>query len=102
MPEDRRQEFLDAARKTVENAGFDPEYYFIEDKSGDVPYYFYTKQRSEPKNLIYVEEGFSHPQIKEISEVSAAVRGLQKGFQMHRICFPAELKNEIAKIYHQK
>lgn len=102
MPEDRRQEFLDAARKAVERAGFDPEYYFIEDKAGDVPYYFYTKERSEPKNLIYVEEGFSHPQIKEISEVSAAVRGLQKGYQMYRVCFPAEMKNEIAKIYHQK
>ncbi|MDQ3131062.1 MAG: HD domain-containing protein [Acidobacteriota bacterium] len=102
MPDDARQEFLDKARRTVEAAGYDTNYYFIEDKAGDVPYYFYTKERSEPKNLIYVEEGFSHPQIKEISEVSAAVRGLQKGYQMHRVCFPAELKNEIAKIYHQK
>ena len=102
MPDDERQEFLDKARRTVETAGYDTDYYFIEDKAGDVPYYFYTKERSEPKNLIYVEEGFSHPQIKEISEVSAAVRGLQKGYQMHRVCFPAELKNEIAKIYHQK
>jgi len=101
MPEDERQEFLDKARRTVETAGFDTDYYFIEDKAGDVPYYFYTKERSEPKNLIYVEEGFSHPQIREISEVSAAVRGLQKGYQMHRVCFPAELKNEIAKIYHR-
>ncbi|HEX8286471.1 MAG TPA: HD domain-containing protein [Pyrinomonadaceae bacterium] len=102
MSEDERQQFLEQARKIVEAAGFDTEYYFIEDKAGDVPYYFYTKERSDPKNLIYVEEGFSHPQIKEISEVSAAVRGLQKGYQMHRVCFPAELKNEIAKIYHKK
>ncbi len=102
MPDDERQEFLDKARRTVETAGYDTDYYFIEDKAGDVPYYFYTKERSEPKNLIYVEEGFSHPQIREISEVSAAVRGLQKGYQMHRVCFPAELKNEIAKIYHRK
>ncbi|MCU1288302.1 MAG: superfamily phosphohydrolase [Acidobacteria bacterium] len=102
MPEDERQSFLEKARKAVEAAGFDAEYYFIEDKAGDVPYYFYTKERSEPKNLIYVEEGFSRPQIREISEVSAAVRGLQKGYQMHRACFPAELKHEIAKIYHKK
>jgi hypothetical protein len=102
MPYDDRQEFLEKALKTVETAGFDADYYFIEDKAGDVPYYFYTKERSDPKNLIYVEEGFSHPQIKEISEVSAAVRGLQKGYQMHRVCFPAELKNEMAKIYHQR
>ena len=102
MPEDERQNFLDEARKIVENAGFDTDYYFIEDKAGDVPYYFYTKAQSNPKNLIFVEEGFSNPQIKEISEISAAVRGLQKGYQMHRACFPAELKNEIAKIYHRK
>ena len=102
MPEAERCVFLEKARKIVESAGFDTEYYFIEDAAGDVPYYFYTKAQAEPKNLIYVEEGFSHPQIREISEVSAAVRGLQKGFQIHRVCFPPELKDEIAKIYHQK
>jgi HD superfamily phosphohydrolase len=102
MPETERQNFLDDARKIVENSGFDPDYYFIEDRAGDVPYYFYTKESSEPKNLIYVEEGFSRPQIREISEISAAVRGLQKGYQMHRVCFPAELKREIAKIYHSR
>ncbi len=101
MPENERQNFLDEARKLVENAGFDANYYFIEDRAGDVPYYFYTKNATEPKNLIYVEEGFSHPQIKEISEVSAAVRGLQKSYQIHRVCFPPELKEEIAKIYHR-
>ena len=101
MPENERQIFLDEARILVENAGFDANYYFIEDRAGDVPYYFYTKNSSEPKNLIYVEEGFSHPQIKEISEVSAAVRGLQKSYQIHRVCFPPELKEEIAKIYHR-
>ena len=101
MPEYERQTFLDEARKLVEDAGFDPGYYFIEDRAGDVPYYFYTKHNTEPKNLIYVEEGFSHPQIKEISEVSAAVRGLQKSYQIHRVCFPPELKKEIAKLYHK-
>ncbi len=102
MPEAERNEFLERARQIVENAGFDPNYYFVEDFAGDVPYYFYTsKNKSEPKNLIYVEEGFSHPQISEISEVSAAVRGLQKGFRIHRVCFPPELKSEIAEIYHR-
>ncbi len=101
MPETERQDFLEKARKFVENAGFDADYYFIEDKAGDVPYYFYTKTQTEPKNLIYVEEGFSRPAIREISEISAAVRGLQKGYQIYRVCFPPELKEEIAKLYHQ-
>lgn len=101
MPEAERQDFLEKARKLIENSGFDPNYYFVEDKAGDVPYYFYTKETSEPKKLIYVEEGFSRPAIREISEISAAVRGLQKGYQIYRVCFPPELKSEIAKLYHK-
>jgi HD superfamily phosphohydrolase len=101
MPENERREFLDESRKLVEKAGFDSDYYFIEDRAGDVAYNFYTTAGSDPKNLIYVEEGFSRPQIKEISEVSAAVRGLQKSYQMHRVCFPPELKKEISLLYHK-
>lgn len=100
MPVDDRQFFLEQALRTIEDAGFDPDYYFAEDKIGNFPYYFYIKDLQQPKNLIFVEEGFSHPQIREISEVSAAVRGLQKGYEIHRICFPSELKEEIAKFYH--
>ncbi|MGI8493872.1 MAG: hypothetical protein ACR2L1_00990, partial [Pyrinomonadaceae bacterium] len=101
MPEAERQEFLDKARKIVENAGFDPNFYLVEDIIGDNPYYFYTVDTEHPKNLIYVEEGFSRPKVREISEVSAAVRGLQKGYHIYRVCFPPELKEEMAKIYHQ-
>ncbi|MDQ3633593.1 MAG: HD domain-containing protein [Acidobacteriota bacterium] len=101
MPADERENFLTEAKKIVEKADFDPDYYFIEDKAGDVPYYFYTNE-VEPKNLIFVEEGFSRSKIKEISEVSAAVRGLQKSYKIHRVCFPPELKEEITKLYHQK
>ena len=100
MPEAEKETFLEKARKIVENAGFNADYYFIEDHSGDDAHYFYTNKSDEPKNLIYVEEGFSHPSIREISEISAAVRGLQKGWRMHRICFPAELKTQISEIYH--
>ncbi|WP_348240636.1 hypothetical protein, partial [Salmonella enterica] len=59
MPEAEKSEFLEKARRAAERAGFDTDYYFIEDAAGDVPYYFYTKTQSEPKNLIYVEDGFS-------------------------------------------
>ncbi|MGI8408388.1 MAG: hypothetical protein ACR2M8_00725, partial [Pyrinomonadaceae bacterium] len=100
MPEEERKNFVNEARRIVEKAGFDTEYYFIEDKAGDVPHYFYTKDTANPKNFIYVEDGFSRPAIREISEVSAAVRGLQKGYRIHRVCFPAEVKNEITELYH--
>ncbi len=100
MPEEQRSPFVEDARSLVESRGFDPEYYFVEDKPGDIPHYFYTSDRSKPKNLIYVEDGFSRPRILEISEVSSAVRGLQAEYSIHRICFPAELTDDVARLYH--
>ena len=99
MPDDERENFLEKARRIVEDAGFDADYYFAEDKTGDVPYYFYTKTASEPKNLIYVQDGYARPQVREISEISAAVRGLQKGYMIHRVCFPPEIHDRILEIY---
>lgn len=102
MPENERQQFVDDARELVTGRGFDAEFYFVEDKAGDVPHYFYTSDRSKPKNLIYVEDGFSRPQIREISEISSAVRGLQAEYRIHRICFPAELQDEVGSLYHRR
>ncbi|MFM9904046.1 MAG: HD domain-containing protein [Pyrinomonadaceae bacterium] len=101
MPEAERPAFIDESRRMVANAGFDPDYYFVEDKAGNVAYSFYSKDASDPKNLIFVEDGFSRPTIREISSVSPAIRGLQEGYRIHRICFPAELKNEIGELYHK-
>jgi uncharacterized protein len=100
MPEDERQGFIDAARKLVADGGYDPEYYFVEDQAGNAPYSFYSNRLSNTKDLIFVQEGFSRPAIREISVVSPAVRGLQEGYRIHRICFPAELKDKIGKLYH--
>src|SRR5207245_4803266 len=41
MAERDRAQFIDAARAVVVRAGFDPDYYFIEDRATDVPYYGY-------------------------------------------------------------
>ncbi|HVF46962.1 MAG TPA: HD domain-containing protein [Pyrinomonadaceae bacterium] len=101
MAEHRRPEFIAEARRIVEAEQFDPKYYFVEDTAGNAPYSFYSKDVSDPKNLIFVEQGFSHPEIKEISAVSSAVRGLQEGYRIHRICFPAELKDKIGALYHE-
>lgn len=102
MPDDERPEFLAAARNSVLAAGFDPHYYFIEDRASDVPYYtYYRAGGDEPKTRIYVEHGFAQPQIREISEVSNVVRGLQKGYELHRVCFPNEVKDEIYNHYHR-
>jgi HD superfamily phosphohydrolase len=101
MPAEERAGFLSAARDVVARAGFAPEYYFIEDHAGDVPYYnYYTAEEAEPRKRIYVEDGYAHPQIREISEVSDAVRGLQRGYELHRVCFPPEVKEEVYRLYH--
>ena len=101
MPEQNRDRFISEAKRAVEAAGFDPNYYFVEDIAGGAPYNFYTKDTDDPKNLIHVEHGFSRPSIKEISEVSSAIRGLQEGYRIHRICFPPEVKEQISAIYHR-
>ena len=101
MPLAERKEFLDAARDVVLKGGFLPEYYFIEDRASDVPYYgYYTPEGVEPRTHIYVEDGYAHPRLREISEVSEAVRGLGRGYELHRICFPAEVKEEVYRLYH--
>ena len=100
MPDNERDDFIRKVRACVAGHGFDPDHYVIEDNAGEVPYFFYAPRNSKPKDLIYVEDGFSRSSIREISEVSAAVRGLQKGYRIHRLCFPAEFKEEVARIYH--
>jgi HD superfamily phosphohydrolase len=97
-----KAEFLQTAREAVRRSGFDPDYYFIEDRASDIPYYsYYTAERGEPKTHIYVETGYAHPQIVEISELSEIVLGLQHGYELHRVCFPAEVKDEVYRLYHQ-
>jgi HD superfamily phosphohydrolase len=100
MPVAERSDFLSAARECVQRAGFDPDYYFIEDRASDVPYYnYYTAEGVEPKARIYVEDGYARPRIREISEVSEVVRGLQR-YELHRVCFPSEVKEEVYALYH--
>lgn len=90
-----RPAFIEAAKAAVETAGYDPDYYFIEDSAGEAPHFFYANDRGKAKDLIYVEDGFAQPSIREISEISPAVRGLQKGYRVHRICFPADVRDAI-------
>jgi hypothetical protein len=37
----------------------------------------------------------------EISEVSNVVRGLQHGYELHRVCFPEEVKTSV-QLYHRR
>ncbi|MBK9765668.1 MAG: hypothetical protein IPP63_00860 [Chloracidobacterium sp.] len=101
MPADKIHSFVREVEAVVSARGFDIKYYVSEDETGDAAYNFYTTDSADAKNLIFVEDGFARPSVREISEVSSAVRGLQQGYRIHRVCFPAELKDEIAAIYHK-
>jgi HD superfamily phosphohydrolase len=102
MPEAERAGFIEAARTCVERSGFAASYYFREDHTGDVPYYsYYTPEGAEPKARIYVEDGYARPAIREISEVSDVARGLQRGYKLHRVCFPPEVKEKVYALYHR-
>ena len=88
--------FMKQARQVVAEAGYNPDYYVIQDRAEDIPYYgFYSPRGASPGNLIYVESPAGT--IKEISEVSEVVRGL-RGYQINRICFPVELSQQIIKL----
>jgi hypothetical protein len=51
----------------------------------------------DPRSLIYIEAGAPSFVIREISEVSEVVRGM-RGFGINRICFPAEVSVEMARL----
>ncbi len=90
------QTFLAQARQIVSNAGYNADYYLIQDRAADIPYYgFYSPKGAAPGALIYVESASGA--IKEISEVSEVVRGL-RGYQINRVCFPVELSREISSL----
>ncbi len=90
--------FWARAREVVERAGLDPEYYLIMDRAADIPYYgYYSPVGVDPKSLIYIETGWPHQEVREISEVSDVVRGM-RGYRIDRICFPVEVTDEISRL----
>ena len=80
----------------VASAGFDPEYYFVVDSASDVPYYgYYAPDEADARSNIYVEVGGPGGEVREISEVSHVVKGMES-YRIHRFCFPAEVADAVA------
>jgi HD superfamily phosphohydrolase len=92
LAEAERARFLAVARERVAALGFDPDYYLIEDRAADVPYYGYY--RAEGKGRIYIERSGPRPTVCDIAEVSEVVRGM-RGYEIHRICIPAEAVSSV-------
>ena len=98
LSEDLADEFWRLAVEASTRAGFDPEYYIAWDRASEIPYYgYYSPEAGDPAGLIYIEKGGVLPEIREISEVSAVVRGM-RGFGINRICFPAEMADRMPRL----
>ncbi|HZS43858.1 MAG TPA: HD domain-containing protein [Blastocatellia bacterium] len=91
-----RAAFTEDVTRIVENSGFDPRYYLVEDSASDVPYYgyYYTPEAAEPKARIYIESAGFAPTVQEITEVSHVVRGM-RSYKIRRLCFPAEISDQV-------
>ncbi len=89
MPESDRSSFVERARAVVEDNRYAPEYYLIEDRAADIPYYSYY--RPEGKGRLYIEKS---GRICDIAEVSGVIRGM-RGYEIHRLCFPSEVSGLI-------
>jgi HD superfamily phosphohydrolase len=90
--------FVDRAADLVKGYGLDPRYYLILDKASDIPYYgYYLPGRPEQGGQIFVDTAGPQPDIREIGDVSAVVRGM-KGYKIERICYPAELSGQVAAL----
>lgn len=82
---EERAAFIAAARAQVAARGFDADYYLIEDRAADIPYYSYY--RPEGKARLIIER---NGELCDIADVSDVVRGM-RGYEIHRICFPHEV-----------
>jgi HD superfamily phosphohydrolase len=95
LPPDERAAFFRAARDKSSDMGFDPEYYLIEDRARDIPYYSYY--RPEGKARLLIERSGSENGLCDISDLSEVVRAM-RGYEIHRACFPVELSDPIESL----
>ncbi len=99
---ERRRRFLEQARRIVEVAGFDPRYYLVEDRASDIPYLGpYSPETSGPENRIYVEVDGGSRILREITEISPAIRRLRR-FHIDRLCFPEAVSEAIRTLVERE
>jgi hypothetical protein len=97
LTEEERPAFVTRAREAVRACGYNPDYYLIEDKAADIPYYGYY--RAEGKSRIMIERS-AGGELCDIADVSNAVRSM-RGYEIYRICFPAEAAESITRLAQQ-
>ncbi len=95
LPEAERKALVVEARTHIAALGYDPNYYLIEDRAADVPYYSYY--RPEGKARLYIERRGTR-ELCDIAEVSEVVRSM-RGYEIHRLCYPPEAAQVLEELW---
>lgn len=95
LPSSDRKELVAEAKTRIATLGFDPVYYLIEDRAADVPYYSFY--RPDGKARLFIERRGTR-ELCDIADVSEVVR-LMGGYEIHRICYPAEASQIIEELW---
>jgi hypothetical protein len=95
LPEAERKALVAEARRRMAQLGYDPNYYLIEDRAADVPYYSYY--RAEGKARLYIERRGTR-ELCDIAEVSEVVRSM-RGYEIHRLCYPPEAGQALEELW---
>lgn len=95
LPENERKALVAEARNRIAQLGYDPNYYLIEDRAADVPYYSYY--RPEGKGRLYIERRGTR-ELCDIAEVSEVVRSM-RGYEIHRLCYPPEAGQVLEELW---
>lgn len=95
LPEPERIALIAEAKRRIADLGFDPQYYLIEDRAADVPYYSYY--RPDGKARLYIERRGTR-ELCDIADISEVVR-LMGRYEIHRICYPAEASHVIEELW---
>ncbi|MEA1938891.1 MAG: hypothetical protein U9N14_07360, partial [Pseudomonadota bacterium] len=88
--------FSDKACTILEKAGFDPRFYFFMDAPVDVPYKHYKPAADKHHQILIQDKAGA---IRELSELSPAVRALAREYKLKRYFFPREVETDIRALW---
>lgn len=63
-------------QQVIENHGYDPRYYILEDTTSDVAYDYYTREEDDEQKPEILVEDEQDGRIKEISKVSDPIKAI--------------------------
>ena len=93
---DTMMEFTREADEVLRNRGYEPESTSASDAAGDTPYKMYDPDSEAANTQIYVEGPDAKP--VEIGSLSEPVAQLRKKFDLVRVYYPKDVRDEIQEI----